>query len=68
VKLEERAPMLKWLLSLLVVFKIAACLAPEQPAPKGVWVVSAGAQMASVSGRVTQQIWKKAQSGLVVLE
>ena len=38
---------------------IAACLAPEQITPKGVWVVSADAQMASVSGRVTQQIWKK---------
>ena len=51
--------MLKWLLSLLVVFTIAACLAPEQTTPKGVWVVTADAQMASVSGRVTQQIWKK---------
>ena len=29
-KPEARAPMLKWLLSLLVLFTIAACLAPEQ--------------------------------------
>ena len=51
--------MLKWLLSSLVLFTIAACLAPEQTTPKGVWVVSADDQTASVSGRVTQQIWKK---------
>ena len=67
-KPEARAPMLKWLLSLLVLFTIAACLAPEQNAPKGV-----SDRQRRCSNGVRQRPrnaadLEKAQSGLVVPE
>jgi hypothetical protein len=51
--------MRRWVvLSLLVLFSIAACL-PSDPLPQGAWVMSADDQIASVSGRVVQPLWKK---------
>jgi hypothetical protein len=44
---------------LLAFFTIAACLSPGEPAQQGTWAVSADGQIASVSGRVAQPIWKK---------
>jgi hypothetical protein len=51
--------MFKWPLGLLLLSAIAACLSPEETRPKGIWVASADAQTASVSGRMTQPVWKK---------
>jgi hypothetical protein len=58
-QLQDKASMSKWLLSLLVLFTIAACLAPAEPTPPGTWVLGADDQTASVSGRVELPIWKK---------
>ena len=36
-----------------------ACLTRTEPSPPGTWAVSADGQTASVTGRVTQPVWKK---------
>jgi hypothetical protein len=51
--------MSKGLLVLLVVFAIVACLSPRQPTSSETWIVSDDGQIASVTGRVEQPIWKK---------
>src|SRR5262245_11840247 len=51
--------MSKWLLSLLLLLSVAACLTSSESLPNGTWVVSADGQTASVNGRVERSIWKK---------
>jgi hypothetical protein len=50
--------MAKWLLPLLL-FSIVAILTPARPMPPETWAVSPDGGTASVTGRVTQPIWKK---------
>jgi hypothetical protein len=51
--------MVRWLLLLLFLFTVVVCMAPEQPTVTETWITNADGQVASVSGRAEQPIWKK---------
>src|SRR4029450_2692463 len=50
--------MAKWLLPLFL-FSIVAIFTPARPMPPETWAVSPDGSTASVTGRVTQPVWKK---------
>lgn len=51
--------MSRWLAFSILLFTVAACLAPDRQKPTETWEISADAETASVTGRVQQPIWKK---------
>jgi hypothetical protein len=56
---HERVPMLKWFISLLLIYSIVTISLHTPPVSKETWIISPDGRTASVTGRVRQPIWIK---------